>query len=71
MLYELLTGALPFDEETLRSAALGEIQRIIREEEPPRPSTRLSALGERAKTIAESRRTDAAGLVRRLRGELA
>ena len=70
VLYELLTGALPFDEGTLRSAALGEIQRIIREVEPPRPSTRLSALGERAKKIAESRRTDTAALTRRLRSEL-
>gem|GEM_PF-479786 len=70
VLYELLTGVLPFDEETLRSAALGEIQRIIREVEPPRPSTRLSALGERARKIAESRRTDHVALARRLRSEL-
>ena len=70
VLYELLTGALPFDEGTLRSAALGEIQRIIREVEAPRPSTRLSALGERAKKIAESRQTDTAALARRLRSEL-
>jgi WD40 repeat protein/tRNA A-37 threonylcarbamoyl transferase component Bud32 len=70
VLYELLTGVLPFDEETLRSAALGEIQRIIREVEPPRPSTRLSALGERARKIAESRRTDHVALAKRLRSEL-
>ncbi|MCU0913236.1 MAG: protein kinase, partial [Planctomycetes bacterium] len=70
VLYELLTGALPFDSDTLRAAALGEIQRIIREVEPPRPSTRLSALGERARKIAESRRTDTAALARRLRSEL-
>ena len=38
LLYELLTSVLPFDRETLRQAALGEIQRIIREEEPVRPS---------------------------------
>jgi len=42
LLYELLTGVTPFDGKRLRSAALAEIQRIIREEEPPRPSTRLS-----------------------------
>jgi serine/threonine protein kinase/lipoprotein NlpI len=70
VLYELLTGTLPFDEEMLRSAALGEIQRIIREVEPPRPSTRLSALGERARKIAESRRTDRVALAKRLRSEL-
>jgi len=42
MLYELLTGTLPFDPKSLRSAGLAEIQRIIREVEPPKPSTRLS-----------------------------
>ena len=47
LLYELLTGSTPFDGETFREAALGEIQRIIREEEPPKPSTRLSTLGRR------------------------
>ncbi|MHC4093823.1 MAG: serine/threonine protein kinase, partial [Planctomycetota bacterium] len=46
LLYELLTGALPFDPKTLRQAAFGEIQRIIREQEPPKPSTRLSSLGD-------------------------
>ncbi len=69
-LYELLTGALPFDPETLRSAALGEIQRIIREEEPLRPSTRLSKLGEDAEKIAAQRNTNAAMLVKRLSQEL-
>jgi len=44
VLYELLTGSTPFDSERLRSAAFGEIQRIIREQEPVRPSTRLSSL---------------------------
>ena len=45
LLYELLTGTTPFDRETLRKAAFDEMRRIIREEEPPRPSTRLSTLG--------------------------
>ncbi len=44
LLYELLTGVTPFDGKRLRSAAINEIQRIIREEEPSRPSTRLSEL---------------------------
>ncbi|MEE8155545.1 MAG: serine/threonine-protein kinase [Phycisphaerales bacterium] len=44
LLYELLTGATPFDSARLRSAGFDEIRRIIREEEPPRPSTRLSEL---------------------------
>jgi len=44
LLYELLVGAMPFDSKSLRAAALGEIQRIIREVDPPKPSTRLSSL---------------------------
>lgn len=51
LLYELLTGALPFDLKTLREAAFAEIQRIIREQEPPRPSTRLTSLGEEAEKL--------------------
>jgi len=70
VLYELLTGALPFDPDTLRSAGFGEIQRIIREQEPPRPSTRLSTLGEQAKVIAERRNTEPEALVKRLSQEL-
>src|SRR5579872_7092066 len=44
LLYELLTGTTPFDKERLKSAAFDEIRRMIREEEPPKPSTRLSEL---------------------------
>ena len=44
LLYELLTGVTPFDQETFRKAALDEIRRLIRETEPPKPSTRLHAL---------------------------
>ena len=44
LLYELLTGVTPFDAETLRQAALDEIRRVIREAEPPKPSTRLQTL---------------------------
>jgi WD40 repeat protein/serine/threonine protein kinase/regulator of sirC expression with transglutaminase-like and TPR domain len=44
LLYELLTGTTPFDKERLKSAAFDEIRRIIREDEPPKPSTRLSEL---------------------------
>src|SRR5262249_35864771 len=42
LLYELLTGTTPFDKDRLREASYDEIRRIIREEEPPKPSTRLS-----------------------------
>src|SRR5438093_12560001 len=45
LLYELLTGTTPFDRERLQQAGYDEIRRIIREEEPPKPSTRLSHLG--------------------------
>ena len=44
LLYELLTGSTPFDRDRCRKAAFDEIRRIIREEEPPKPSTRLSKL---------------------------
>src|SRR5262249_53862839 len=44
VLYELLTGTVPFPRERLRSAPLAEMLRVIREVEPPRPSTRLSEL---------------------------
>jgi tetratricopeptide (TPR) repeat protein len=70
MLYELLAGALPFDRKLLKQAGFAEIQRIIREKAPPRPSTRLSSLGERAENIAASRRTGVATLAKRLHKEL-
>lgn len=44
LLYELLTGTAPFDAETLRNAAADELRRMIREDEPPKPSTRLTQL---------------------------
>jgi serine/threonine protein kinase len=46
LLYELLTGTTPFDAEYLRGKGYAELQRIIREEEPTRPSTKISTLGE-------------------------
>jgi serine/threonine protein kinase/tetratricopeptide (TPR) repeat protein len=70
LLYELLTGALPFDPKSLRQAAFAEIQRIIREQEPPRPSTRLSSLGEASSASASARRVDPRSLERDLRGDL-
>jgi eukaryotic-like serine/threonine-protein kinase len=70
LLYQLLVGALPFDAGTLRRAGYDEIRRRIREEEPPKPTTRLSSLGQLAKEIAERRRTDVASLTKDLRGDL-
>jgi non-specific serine/threonine protein kinase/serine/threonine-protein kinase len=70
VLYELLAGAQPFDSEELRSGGFDEMRRRIREDEPPRPSTRVSSLGAGSQVAAERRRTDRAGLVRTLRGDL-
>ncbi|MHC4108755.1 MAG: serine/threonine-protein kinase, partial [Planctomycetota bacterium] len=70
LLYELLTGSLPFAPTTLRQAAFGEIQRIIREDEPPRPSTKLSHADEELTPFAHNRRADPKTLVRELRGDL-
>jgi len=70
LLYELLTGAMPFELRSLRRAALGEIQRIIREEEPQKPSNRLSGLGGESSTIAKKRRTSRRNLERQIRGDL-
>ena len=70
LLYELLTGSTPFDVESLREASFEELQRIIREEDPPKPSTRLSALGDELQTVARQRHCDARSLQRLVRGEL-
>ena len=56
LLYELLTGTTPFDPRQLNSVAYNEIQRIIREVEPPKPSTRLSTLGAPLTRVAASRK---------------
>ena len=59
LLYELLTGTTPFDKDRLHSASFDELRHIIREEEPPKPSTRVSTLvGELLTTVAELRRTE-------------
>jgi len=70
LLYELLTGATPFDAETLREAGYNEMQRIIREEEPDKPSTKLSTLGEALTDIARHRRTEPDSLTKLIRGDL-
>ncbi|MFO0832297.1 MAG: serine/threonine-protein kinase [Phycisphaerales bacterium] len=69
LLYELLTGATPFDGRELRSAAYGEVLRIIREVEPPKPSTRLSRRDTPA-AVAADRRAEAARLNALVAGDL-
>jgi serine/threonine protein kinase/tetratricopeptide (TPR) repeat protein len=70
LLYELLTGTTPFDEDRLRKASYDELVRIIREEEPPRPSTRISTLGQAAATVSAQRQSDPRRLSQLFRGEL-
>ncbi|UCE50331.1 MAG: protein kinase, partial [Phycisphaerales bacterium] len=70
VLYELLIGTLPFSHDELGRAGFAEIQRIIRETDPPHPSTRLSSLGDEAKKVAARRHTEVAALTRRLHKEL-
>jgi serine/threonine protein kinase/tetratricopeptide (TPR) repeat protein len=70
LLYELLTGTTPLDAKRLCASAYAEILRIIREEEPQRPSLKISTLGEQATVIAQHRHTEPAQLRRELSGEL-
>jgi serine/threonine protein kinase len=68
LLYELLTGLTPFDGRTLRSAAFGEMRRIIREVEPMKPSTRLSKLGDTLASVAARRHTEPTELRKQILG---
>ncbi len=70
LLYELLTGTTPFDKERLRKAAYDEIRRIIREEEPPKPSKRLSTEGPVSASASANRKSDPKRLSQLVRGEL-
>ena len=70
MLYELLVGELPFARKELFAKGLAEMQRLIREVEPPRPSTKVTTIGATAEDVARRRRLDASALRRRLRGDL-
>jgi len=70
VLYELLAGTQPFEAHDLRTAGFDEMRRRIREEEPPKPSTKVSSLGDASRVAAERRRTDSHGLARTLRGDL-
>jgi serine/threonine protein kinase len=70
LLYELLTGTTPLSRKRLNNAAFVEMLRIIREEEPQKPSTRLTESKESLASLAAQRRTEPAKLMKAVRGEL-
>jgi serine/threonine protein kinase/WD40 repeat protein/tetratricopeptide (TPR) repeat protein len=70
LLYELLTGTTPLTRDELRKAAFTEMLRLIREEEPPRPSTRLTESKDSLPSISAQRQMEPARLSRLVRGEL-
>jgi serine/threonine protein kinase/tetratricopeptide (TPR) repeat protein len=70
MLYELLTGTTPLTKKNLQDHALTEILRLIREDEPPNPSTRIRETTEPLASISAQRRLELASLSKELRGEL-
>jgi eukaryotic-like serine/threonine-protein kinase len=70
LLYELLTGSTPLTHKRLKEAAYGEMLRMLKEEEPPKPSTRLSDSGEALASISANRHMEPAKLTKLMRGEL-
>ena len=70
LLYELLIGTTPLDAARLRGAGYAEIQQMIKETEPPRPSVRLSTSGEQLTAIAKHRSIEPSALQRLIRGDL-
>src|SRR5204863_859347 len=70
LLYELLTGSTPLSSKRMKEAAYAEILRLIKEEEPPKPSTRLSESGEALASISAQRHMEPAKLTKLVRGEL-
>jgi tetratricopeptide (TPR) repeat protein len=70
MLYELLTGTTPLEKHRVKNAMWDEVRRLIREEEPPRPSVRLSSSTNTISSIAALRQVEPARLSKLVRGEL-
>jgi serine/threonine protein kinase len=70
LLYELLTGTTPFDKDRFSTAGYDEMRRIIREEEPPKPSARLRSLGQAATSVSQRRQSDPQRLSQLISGKL-
>jgi WD40 repeat protein/serine/threonine protein kinase len=70
LLYELLTGTTPLTRERLKQAAMTEALRLIREEDPPKPSARLSASRASLASVSAQRKLEPVSLTRQVRGEL-
>ncbi len=70
LLYELLTGTTPISRQRIKRAAILEVLRLIREEEPPRPSTRLSESKDSLASVSAQRKAEPTALVKSLRGEV-
>ena len=70
LLYELLTGVTPLDKKQIEQAACDEVWRIVREHEPPKPSTKVSTLGQTAASVSACRQTVPERLAFFLRGDL-
>ncbi len=70
LLYEQLTGTTPFDQGRMRELNYDDMRRIIREEDPPKPSTRISTMGKAASTVSTRRQSEPKQLSRLLRGDL-
>lgn len=70
LLYELLTGTTPFDRQRLCEATYDELRKIIREEEPPRPSDRLTTLGRHESTLLSGPAEHGGQLLKLIKGDL-
>ncbi|MFY9345203.1 MAG: bifunctional serine/threonine-protein kinase/formylglycine-generating enzyme family protein [Planctomycetota bacterium] len=70
MLYEVLVGVLPFPAAELRRAGMLEVQRTLREVDPPKPSTRITQLGDSVVEVAKARRVSVGALTKALRSDL-
>ena len=70
ILYQLLVGMLPFEGQAARPGTLDAILRMIREQEPPKPSTKIRSLGDASNALAEKRQEEPRLFARHLRGEL-